>query len=105
MKKKKKNSYYVPVLKTIRKRSFYEKENVYFQGFWPQVLNISRAGVFRIVTFSEHLLPTACVYSMFLPLLPNLKMKTLNLKSKRKLVKLYIALQIMFISQIVRVKM
>ena len=95
----------MPVLKTIRKRSFYEKENAYFQGFWPQVLNISRASVFRIVTFSEHLLPTACAYSMFLPLLPNLKMKTLNLKSKRKLVKLYIALQIMFISQIVRVKM
>ena len=48
----------MPVLKTIRKRNVYEKENVYFQGFWPQVHNILRAGFFRIVTFSEHLLST-----------------------------------------------
>ena len=30
----------MPVLKTIRKRNVYEKETVYFQGFWPQVHSI-----------------------------------------------------------------
>ena len=35
-----KNSYYMPVLKTPRKRNVYEKENVYLQGFWPQVHNV-----------------------------------------------------------------
>ena len=58
----------MPVLGAIRKRNVYEKENVYFQGFWPQVHNILRAGFFRIVTFSEHLLSTACEYLLFLPL-------------------------------------
>ena len=28
------------VLKTTRKRNVYENENVYLQGFWPQVHNI-----------------------------------------------------------------
>ena len=45
-----------------------KKENVYFQGFWTQVLNICRAGFFRTATFSEHILPTACEYSMSLTL-------------------------------------
>ena len=30
----------MPILRTIRKINVYEKENVYFQGFWPQVQNI-----------------------------------------------------------------
>ena len=64
----KNNSYSVPVLKIIRKQNVYEKENVYFKGLWPQLHNICRAGFFRTGTFSEQLLPTACEYSMFLPL-------------------------------------
>ena len=67
----------MPVLKTIRKRNIYEKENIYFQGFWPQVLNICRGGFSRIVNFSEQLLPTTCKYSMFLPIT---KIKNQNIK-------------------------
>ena len=63
-----KNSYYVPM---------YEKINVYFQGFWPQVHNICRVGFFRIAIFSEHLLPIPCEYSMLLPLS---KIKSQNIK-------------------------
>ena len=86
----------MPVLKNIRKRNVCEKENVYFQGFWPQVLNICRGGFSRIVNFSEHILPTTCEYSMFLPLTKiknqNIKVisdkkQALNLKFKSKLVK------------------
>ena len=62
------------VLETIKKENIYEKENVYFQGFWPQVQNFCSAGFF---TFSEHILPTACEYSMFLPLN---KIKSQNIK-------------------------
>ena len=58
----------MPVLKTIRKINACKKEDVYFQGFWPLAHNIWRAGLFRIATFSEHLLPTASEYPMFLPL-------------------------------------
>ena len=85
----------MPILKTIRKRNVYEKANDYFQGFLPQIYNICRAGFFRIVTVSEHLLPTVCEYSMFLPLTKiksqNIKVigdkkSVLNLKSKSKLV-------------------
>ena len=54
----------MPVLKIIRKRNVCEKENVYFK-------------VFRIASFSEQLLPTACEYSMFLPLT---KIKNHNMK-------------------------
>ena len=45
--------------------------------FLPQVHKICRAGFFRIATFSEHLLPTACQYSMLLPLT---KTKSQNIK-------------------------
>ena len=53
--------------------------------------------IFKEQAFSEHLLPTACEYSMFLPLtkIKNKNIKVisdkkslLNLKSKSKLVKL-----------------
>ena len=64
----KKNNRYVLVLETIRKRNVYEKENVYFKGFWPQVHNFCSTDFFRVATFSEHLLSTACEYWMFLPL-------------------------------------
>ena len=47
-----KNNYSVPVLKIIRKQNVYEKENVYFKGFWPHVYNICGAGFFRIATCS-----------------------------------------------------
>ena len=56
--------------KAIRKRIVYQKESVYFQEFWPQVVNLWRTFI--------HLLPTACEYSMFLHL-PKLKMTTLKL--------------------------
>ena len=65
------------VSETIRKRNAYETEKGYFQGFWPQIHKICRAGFFRIATFSEHLLPTACQYSMLLPLT---KTKSQNIK-------------------------
>ena len=42
-------------------------EDVTFQGFWPQVHNICRAGFFRIAAFCEHLLQTASEYPLFLP--------------------------------------
>ena len=58
----------MPVLKIIRKINACKKEDVYFQGFWPQIHNICRAGLFRIATFAEHLLPTASEYPMLLPL-------------------------------------
>ena len=84
--------------KTIRKIIVYEKENIYFQEFWPQVVNLQRTFIFLSEqAFSEHLLPTACEYSMFLPLTKikneNIKVTgdkkyVLNLKSKSKLVKL-----------------
>ena len=85
------------VLETIRKRNVYEKENVYFQGFWPQVHKICRADFFRTATFSEHLFLTACEDSMFSPLTKiksqNIKViggkkSVSNLKSKSILVKL-----------------
>ena len=66
---------YVPFLTVIRKRNVHEKES--FQVFWSQVHNICRAGFFSTPTFSEHLLPTACEYSMFLPLT---KIKIQNIK-------------------------
>ena len=74
--------------KAIRKRIVYEKESVYFQEFWPQVVNLWRTFI--------HLLPTACEYSMFLHLTKikndNIKVTgdkkyVLNLKFKSKLVK------------------
>ena len=86
----------MPVLKTVRKINVYDKGNVFlFQGIWPQVFHIFRVGFFKIVTFSEHLLPTACKYSKFLPFIKiknqNIeaigdKKSVLNLKSKSKLV-------------------
>ena len=51
-------------------------EDVTFQGFWPQVHNICRAGFFRIATFGEHLLPTASEYPLFSPLT---KLKSQNI--------------------------
>ena len=63
-----KNSYSALVLTINRKRNVYEKENIYFQGFWLQVHNICRAGFFRIATSLEQLSSTACEYSIFLPL-------------------------------------
>ena len=38
----------MPIVKVIRKRNIYEKENVNFQGFWAQDRNICREG------FSEY---------------------------------------------------
>ena len=88
-----------------------KKEHVYFQVFSPKIHNIWRAGIFRMATFSDHLLQTASEYSMFLPFTKN-KSQNINIigdeiciKSKSKLLKLYTALQIIFISQIVRVEM
>ena len=57
----------MPVLKTVRKINACKMEDVTFQGFWPQVHNICRAGFFRIAAFCEHLLPTASEYPLFLP--------------------------------------
>ena len=65
------------VLETIKKRNVYENEKFYSQRFWPQFRNICRADFFRIATFSEHLLPTACQCSMFLLLT---KIKSQNIK-------------------------
>ena len=75
----------MPVLRTIRKINACKKKDVYFQGFWPQVHNIWRAGFFRIATFPEHLLPSTSEYPMILPrveilMLPAIKY-VLNLES------------------------
>ena len=57
----------MPVLKI----NIYEKKNVYF-------FTIFKSRIFKIVTFSGHLLPTACEFSMVVPL-TKIKIKTLKL--------------------------
>ena len=67
-----------------------------FKDFGHKFTIFKEKDFFRIITFSEHLLPTACEYSMVL-LLTKIKNQNkvisdkksvLNVKSKSKLVKL-----------------
>ena len=52
-----KNSYSVPVLKIIRKWNAYEKENVYFEGFFGAVSQYLYSRLFQKSNFLLQLLP------------------------------------------------
>ena len=79
-----KNSYSAPVLKIIRKWNAYEKGNVCFKVFWPQVIG----GFFIIATFFYNfyrlLENIQCFYH-----LPKLKSMTLKVSMTKIVYKIF----------------